>query len=374
MVQPRKEGSSIMVDNKVTEQVKETDIAEEKRKYKKLIARRALFLTFSLVLLFIVIGLAIVIGSANFMSFSDAYAAIFAKFFPSWFHVESRVDTVVWVLRLPRILLAVIAGAVLAMGGCITQATLRNPIATPYTLGVSAGAGLGAAIAIILGMGFVGGEFLIIGNAFVFSLIPFFVILLLVKRKRGSPETMILAGIAMVYIFNACTTILQYFAADNALSSTVFWIVGDLSTAAWWQLPYVLTVLILSMIVNVKLSWDLNIMKMGDDTAKSLGVEVDRTRKIALITACLSTATVVSFTGPIGFICLVAPHICRAVIGGDERYLVVSSAVFGSILLLVADIVARQLIPTNVLPVGAITAFLGGPMLLYLLIRRKSNR
>jgi iron complex transport system permease protein len=114
-------------------------------------------------------------------------------------------------------------------------------------------------------------------------------------------------------------------------------------------------------------------MKMGDDSAKSLGVEVNRVRTIVLITACLSTAAVVSFTGAIGFICLVAPHICRAVIGGDERFLIVSSSLFGAILLLFADIVARRLIAPVVLPVGAITAFLGGPLLLYLLIKRKKN-
>lgn len=147
---------------------------------------------------------------------------------------------------------------------------------------------------------------------------------------------------------------------------------GDLSRAAWWQLPYILGVVVLCVVINIKLSWDINLMKMGDDTAKSLGVEVDRTRKIVLITACLSTATVVSFTGAIGFICLVAPHICRAFVGGDERFLIVSSGLFGAILLLVADIVARRLIAPVILPVGAITAFLGGPLLLYLLIRRKS--
>jgi iron complex transport system permease protein len=363
-----------MVDNKqITSQSKGTNnVDEEKRKYRRLVAKRTLFLGFCVLLLFVVAGIALALGSAN-MSFLDAYTAVLARAFPNTFHVSSLADTVVWTLRLPRILLAIFAGAALAMGGCITQATLRNPIATPFTLGVSAGAGLGAAVGIILGAGLIGGEFLVIGDAFIFSLIPMLVILLLVKRKGASPETMILAGVAMVYIFSACTTILQYFADSNAVSATVFWLVGDLSRAAWWQLPYILAVLVVCTVVNVKLAWDLNLMKMGDDTAKSLGVEVDRTRKIVLITACLSTATVVSFTGAIGFICLVAPHICRAVVGGDERFLIVSSGVFGAILLLVADIVARRLIAPVVLPVGAITAFLGGPLLLYLLIRKRAS-
>jgi iron complex transport system permease protein len=335
-------------------------------------AKRGLFLAVSVVLLMVVAGVALALGSAN-MTFLDAYTAVLARAFPDVFHVSSLADNVVWNLRLPRILLAIFAGAILGMSGTTTQAILRNPIATPHTLGVSAGAGLGAAIGIILGAGFLEGEFLVIGNAFVFSLIPVAVILLLVKRRGASPETMILAGIAMVYIFSACTTILQYFAESNAVSATVFWLVGDLSRAAWWQLPYILGVLVICFLINLKLSWDLNVMLMGDDSAKSLGADVDRTRKITLILACFSTATVVSFTGAIGFICLVAPHICRAVVGGDQRFLTVSSTLFGAILLLIADIVARRMLAPVVLPVGAITAFLGGPLLLYLLTRRRTN-
>jgi iron complex transport system permease protein len=365
-----------MVDKKTIAptQIAVTDNAaeEEKKKYRRLLAKRGIFIGICIILLFIVAGVALALGSAS-ISFFDAYTAILAKVFPNWFHVSSLADTVVWTLRLPRILLAIFAGATLAMGGATTQAILRNPIATPYTLGVSAGAGLGASIGIILGTGLIGGEFVIVGNAFVFSLIPVLVILLLVKRRGASPETMILAGVAMVYIFGACTTMLQYFAESNAVSATVFWLVGDLSRAAWWQLPYLLGVLILCFAVNIRMSWDINVMKMGDDTAKSLGAEVDRTRKITLVMACLSTATVVSFTGAIGFICLVAPHICRVMVGGDQRFVIISSALFGAILLLVADIVARRLIAPIVLPVGAITAFLGGPLLLYLLIRRRKN-
>ncbi len=374
MADPQNEGSNGMVEKSMTQPTKQSDLTVEagKTKYRKMVAKRALFLGICVVLLIVVAGIALALGSAD-MTVFDAYAAVLAKAFPDWFHVSSLADTVVWNLRLPRILLGILAGAALAMGGCTMQATLRNPIATPYTLGVSAGAGLGAAVGIILNAGFLQGEFVIIGNAFVFSLIPVAVILLLVKRRGASPETMILAGIAMAYIFSACTTILQYFAESNAVSTTVFWLVGDLSHADWWQLPYLLGVLAFCTVINLKLSWDLNLMKMGDDTAKSLGVEVSRSRIILLITACISTATVVSFTGAIGFICLVAPHICRAVVGGDERFLIVSSALFGAVLLLVADIVARRLIAPVILPVGAITAFLGGPLLLYLLISRKTR-
>jgi iron complex transport system permease protein len=361
------------VDNKQVNPIstqQDAVIKAEKKKYQKVIAKRALFITLAVVVLVVIVGIALALGSAD-MTFLDAYLAVFARITPNWVHVSSLADTVVWTLRLPRILLAVFVGAVLAMGGCTTQATLRNPIATPYTLGVSAGAGLGAAIGITLGKGIIEGPYVVIGNAFVVSLIPVAVILLLVKRKGASPETMILAGVAMVYIFNACTTILQYFAEPTAANATVFWVIGDLSNAAWYQLPYVLGALVIALIVNLWLAWDINAMKMGDDTAKSLGVEVDRTRKITLVLACLSTATVIAFTGAIGFICLVAPHLCKAVVGEDQRLLIISSALVGSILLLVADIVARRVIAPVILPVGAITAFLGGPVLLYLLIKRR---
>jgi iron complex transport system permease protein len=366
-----------MVDKKqVTNKTSQDVVVDaEKTKYRKTVAKRALFIIASVVALIVIAGVALALGSAD-MSVFDAYAAVFVRFFPDWFTATPLASTVVWTLRLPRILLAIAAGAALAMGGCSTQAILRNPIATPYTMGVSAGAGLGAAIGIILGKGLLGGsssDFSIIGNAFIFSLIPVVVILLLVKRNGSSPETMILAGVAMVYIFGACTTILQYFADSNAVAATVFWLVGDLSRADWYQLPYVFGVLIFCFAVNLWLAWDINAMKMGDDTAKSLGVEVDRTRRITLILSCLSTAVVVAFTGAIGFVCLVAPHICRAFVGSDQRLLIVSSCLVGAILLLVADIVARRMIAPIVLPVGAITAFLGGPLLLYLLIRRRRS-
>lgn len=349
------------------------DVATEKQKYRKLMAKRGLFIGFCVVLLTVLVGVYMTLGSSS-VTFVEAYGAIFARFFPDWISVRSIADNVVWNLRLPRLLLGLLAGAAFAMSGSTTQATLRNPLATPFTLGVSAAAGFGAGIGIILGKGFLGGPFMTISNAFVFSLLPVLVVLLFVKRRGAAPSVMILVGIAMTYFFSACTTIMQYFAADNnsAITSTVFWAIGDLSQAAWWQLPYILGALIIGLVINLRLSGDLNIMKMGDDTAKSLGVEVNRVRIISMVTACLTTAAVVSFTGPIGFICLLAPHICRAIIGSDERYLVIASSLFGAILLLLADILARQLLPPLVIPVGAVTAFIGAPLLLYLLLRRKN--
>jgi len=344
------------------------DVADEKKKYRKLMTKRSIFIGFCVVLLIIFVGVSLALGSSS-LTFTEAYAAIFAKFFPNWFNVSSLADNVVWTLRLPRILLGLLAGAALAMSGSTTQAILRNPLATPFTLGISTAAVFGASMGLILGTGFGDGTLMIIVNSFVCSLIPVFVVLLFAKRYGASPLLIILAGIAISAFFSACTTILQYFGEANAVASTVYWSIGDLSRAAWWQLPYLLATFIICLAINLRFSRDLNIMKMGDDTAKGLGVEVNRVRIITMVVACLSTATVVCFTGVIGFICLLAPHICRAIIGGDERYLIVASSIFGAVLLLAADLLARRLIAPLVIPVGAITAFLGAPLLLYLLYR-----
>jgi len=342
-----------------------------KEVFSKVVARRILFLISCSIAIFILVGLSLSLGSAQ-ISFLEAYTAIFAKLFPAHFGVSDLAATVVWHLRLPRTIMAVLAGASFGMGGCIIMAITRNPLATPYTIGVSAGAGFGAAIAIILGKGLLVGPLLTVGNAFVFSLFPAIVVLLLSRRSGTTPTTIILSGIAMSYIFSAGNTLLQFFAEAEAVRATVFWLVGDLSRADWWQIPYALAILLISTIVSMRFAWDLNIMKTDDDTAKGLGVEVEKVRRISLGIACLSTATIVSFTGAIGFVCLLSPHISRMFVGEDERYLIPASGLFGAALLLVSDIVARRAVAPIMLPVGAITALLGGPMLLYLLQRGRS--
>lgn len=372
MAYPQQESGNDMVDKNGLTPQKAINASgfEEKAQHRKLLARRFSFSAICIFSLFILAGVSLSLGSAQ-ISFIEAYVAVFNRLIPGSFEVSALADTVVWHLRLPRTLMAVLAGAVLAMAGCVTMTLLRNLLATPYTLGVSASAGFGAAIALIFGKGLLIGNMLIVGNAFIFSLVPALIILILSKRPNITPETLILSGVAITYIFSACNTLLQFFAEAEAVRATVFWLVGDLSRAAGWQIPYTLGVLVLSLIINMRLAWDLNIMRMGDDQAKALGVEVDRVRRILLAISCLSTSTVVSFTGAIGFICLLAPHICRIIIGGDMRYLIPISSLFGANLLLIADIIARRAAAPVMLPVGAITALLGGPLLIYLIINKE---
>jgi len=350
----------------------ETKSTEIKAEYKKFIGRKILFILFSIALIFIIAGVAATLGSAD-ISFLETYSTILHKFFPDYFDTRWLADVCVWNLRLPRILMGVLAGIGLAIAGTVMQGILRNPLASPFTLGISAGAGFGAAVAILLGAGVIAGEYLIIGNAFLFSLIPTFIILGLTRYKRATPETMILAGIAILYIFSAATTLLMYFSEAEAVKEAYFWMVGSLGRASWGDLVPITVVLACCLIPLMWKSWDLNVMGAGDETAKSLGINVERTRILVLLLASLMTAAIVCFTGTIGFIGLVAPHMCLMVIGGDNRFLIPASGLFGGALLLGADTIARTIIAPVILPVGVITAFMGGPLFLYLIMRKKKE-
>ena len=363
-----------------SEAVKTVEIIEE---YRRFIGRKVAFIISCVVLIFILAGVSATLGSYP-ITVTEVYSIIFRCLFQS---PETTKEVIVWDLRLPRILMGILAGTGLAIAGTIMQAILRNPLASPFTLGISAGAGFGAALAILLGAGLVGGKYLIIGNAFIFALIPTFVIIGLTRFRRATPETMILAGIALLYIFSAATTLLMYFGEAEAVKEAYFWMVGSLGKSSWEQLIFQLkldsasiimpgavpAVLIVCIIPLMLKSWDLNVMSAGDETAKSLGVNVEQTRIFVLILASLMTAAIVSFTGTIGFVGLVAPHMCRIVIGADNRFLIPASGLLGGALLLAADTAARTIMAPVILPVGVLTAFMGGPLFLYLILRRRKE-
>ena len=349
-----------------------TKKAEIKEQYKKFIGRKVLFILFCIILIFIIAGVAATLGSYH-ITVMEVYSIIWHGLFQN---AETTKEIVVWNLRLPRILMGILAGIGLGIAGAMMQGILRNPLASPFTLGIASGAGFGAALAILLGAGIIAGgsgQYLIIGNAFVFSLIPTFVILGLTRYKRATPETMILSGIAMLYICSAATTLLMYFAESEAVKAAYFWMVGSLGKASWDAILPVFILLAGCVPFLMWKSWDINVMGAGDETAKSLGVNVERSRIIILVIASLMSAGIICFTGTIGFIGLVAPHMCRMVIGGDNRFLIPASGLFGAALLLAADTIARTIIAPVILPVGVITAFMGGPLFLYLIMRKRKE-
>ena len=341
-----------------------------KEQYQKFIGRKVTFILILIPILFVLAGLAASLGSAN-ISMWDAYSAFLHRFFPDYFASSRLAEICVWKLRLPRILMGIAAGIGLGVAGCVMQGVLRNPLASPYTLGIASGAGFGASLAILAGAGFVGGQYLVIGNAFVFALVVSFIILGLSSRRGATPETMILAGIAMMYLFTAMTMTLQYFAEAEAVKGAIFWMVGSLGRASWQKLSIATIVVACCVPLLILKSWDLNVMGAGDEAAKSLGVRVGRTRIITMVLASLLVAGIVCFTGTIGFVGLVAPHVCRMVIGGDNRFLIPTSGLVGAVMLVAADTAARTIMAPVILPVGVMTAYLGVPLFIYLIMRRR---
>ena len=344
-----------------------TKSEEIRAEYKKFIGRKVLFILVSFVLIVAIAGIAATLGSYQ-IEVTEVYTILWHGLFHD---PETTEELVVWNLRLPSIVMGILAGIGLAIAGTTMQGVVRNPLASPYTLGIASAAGFGAALAIILGAGFVAGKYLIIANAFLFALCSSFIIYGLSRVKGATPETMILAGIALMYLFSAMTGVLQYFGEEKAVAEVVFWMFGSLGRASWDNLPFVFVILAVCVPLLMLKSWVLNTLGAGDESAKSLGVNVDLTRVICFILASFITAGVISFTGTIGFIGLVSPHICRMVIGGDNRYLIPASGLFGAVILLSADTVARRVIAPTILPVGLVTSFLGVPLFLYLILRRR---
>jgi iron complex transport system permease protein len=250
------------------------------------------------------------------------------------------------------------------------QGVLRNPLASPFTLGISAAAAFGASLVIVFG---IGGDLAIIIAAFAFTLLAAFGIYSLSRYRGISPESMILAGIILMYLFTAMTSFLQYTGTMDQLQEVVFWTFGSLQRTTWAKLALVTLVICICLPYIMLRSWDLNAMGQGDQVAKSMGVDVNRTRTRLMLLASLITAVIICFTGVIGFIGLVAPHITRLAIGGDNRFLLPASGLVGGALLLTADSLARTILAPSIIPVGIMTAFIGIPFFLYLFLRQKEG-
>lgn len=282
---------------------------------------------------------------------------------------------IIWNVRLPRILAAIIAGSGLALAGCAMQNVLKNPMASPSTLGVSNAAVFGVNLAIIVLQACdaqnAHNPYLVTTCAFTFAIASTLLILMLSLRQGLTPEIVVLAGVALGSLFAAGTTILQFFAVDTQLSSAVFWTFGDLGRATLPENAMMATVVLTALVFFYAKRWSFNALATSEELARSLGVRTERLRVLALLLASLVCAVCVAFLGIIGFVGLVAPQLVRRFTGNDYRFLLPGSALGGAIMLLVADIIARALLTGTTLPVGAITSLFGGPMFLWILLKRK---
>ncbi len=331
------------------------------KKYKGLSGKKFSFIILLLVVLFFISLIALSQGASS-LGFKDSFIALFKH--------TGLAHAIIWKLRLPRIVMAMLVGCGLAIAGTIFQAILKNPLASPYTLGIASSAGFGAVTAIIFGGSF-HSEYLIAGTAFFFALLSSFLILGIAKFRGSSPETMILAGIAIMFFFSSLSSLFQYMGTLEKVHEIVFWFFGSLSKIGWKEIGIVSLMVFLTIPVLLRWSWDFNLLAAGDDSAKALGVNVTKIRMFGIIFASLITAASISFTGVIGFIGLVAPHIARMVVGGDHWFLVPASGLIGTILVLAADTLGRTLWAPQVIPIGIVTSFIGVPFFFYLLIKRK---
>ncbi len=299
-------------------------------------------------------------------------------------HGSKQASIIIFNYRLPRVVTAIVAGIGLASAGCVMQCILHNPLASASTLGIAQGAAFGASFAIIvLGAGTqyqtlesvsFSNPYLVSICAFGGSLLSTFVILGLSHIKKVTPESMVLSGVALGALFAGATTLLQYFAEDVKVAAVVFWTFGDLGRAGWNEVIIMAGLVLLALLFFAFNRWNFNALLSGEETAKGLGVNVTRLLLLSMLVSSLTASIIVSFVGIINFIGLIAPHIVRPLVGNDYRFLLPATALVGSVLLLASDIAARLVLAPIILPIGAITSFLGAPMFIYLVYKGVGKR
>ncbi len=277
---------------------------------------------------------------------------------------------------MPGVIMALVAGAGLALAGTVMQSMMENPLADAYTTGISSGACLGAVVAIIMGYSYstvVAGAGIVI-NAFIGSLVPAVIIILMIRYVGNSPSTIILIGTALTFFFNSMVTLIMMTSSAESLQDAYIWQVGSVTNASWSDMPLMIVMCIASAVLVQISSSKLNIMALGEKSAKSLGLDVVQFRMLCIILTSVLIASIISFTGVIGFIGLVAPHITRFLVGGDNRFVVPGSIIMGSTILVVADLISPMLMTFGNIPLGVVMSFIGAPVFLYLIIRRRSER
>ena len=277
---------------------------------------------------------------------------------------------------MPGVIMALVAGAGLALAGTVMQSIMENPLADAYTTGISSGACLGAVVAIIVGFSYstvISGAGIVI-NAFIGSLIPAIIVILMVRYIGNSPSTIILIGTALTFFFNSLVTLIMITASAESLQDAYIWQVGSVTNASWSDMPLMIVMTVASAILVQLSSNKLNIMALGEKSAKSLGLDVVEFRMLCIILASVLIASIISFTGIIGFIGLVAPHITRFLVGGDNKFVVPGSIIMGSTVLVLADLASRMLATFGNIPLGVVMSFIGAPVFLYLIVRKKSHK
>ena len=282
------------------------------------------------------------------------------------------LEVILWQLRLPVALMAVLVGASLALAGAEMQTVLANPLAEPFTLGVSNAAALGAALAIVAGLGssWLPANWIVAGNAFLFAVGSLLLIQLLARVSDAGTETLVLFGIALGFTASAVLWLVQYMASQDALQQIVFWSMGSLARADWTVLPIAAAVLCVVASFSFAAAWKLTALRLGEERATSFGLDTRRLRLLALLRASLLAAISVAFVGVIGFVGLVAPHVARMLVGEDHRFFLPTSLLTGALVVSAASIATKLVVPGLMIPIGIVTALVGLPGFVWLILRR----
>lgn len=280
-------------------------------------------------------------------------------------------EAIVWQVRLPYAIMAVLVGSALSLAGAEMQTILNNPLASPFTLGVSSAASFGASLAIVLGVGIPGitGDWLAPINAFVFAFGSVLLLQAMTKAKGAGTETLVLFGIAMVFAFNALVALVQFVSSQEALQQLVFWTMGSLTRTTWPTLAVLAAVIAIVAPFSLAGSRAMTALRLGEDRARSFGIDVVRLRFLSLLRVSLLAATAVAFVGAIGFVGLVGPHIARLLLGEDHRFLLPASLLSGAMIMSLASAASKILVDGVAMPVGVVTAMIGVPVFVFLIFR-----
>ena len=337
--------------------------------YRALVRRKRWLLLGFLVLTTLSLVLDLALGPVGY----SVKEVVQAVLWPDSVPLQLRV--VVWDIRLPTALMALAVGAALSVAGAQMQTTLNNPLASPFTLGISAAASFGAALGLALGVAlfpsFAG--YMVPVNAFVMAMLSAGLIHLLSVKRGVTTETMVLLGIALVFTFNALLALVQYFATEQAVAAVVFWTMGSLTKATWPKLGVICLVILITLPIFARRAWAMTALRLGDEKAASFGVNVRKLRLQTLIMVSLLAAFPVAFVGTIGFIGLVGPHIARMLIGEDQRFFLPASLLTGALILSASSVVSKTLIPGAIFPIGVVTSLIGVPFFISLILGGRKN-
>ena len=349
--------------------------------------KRIRFITVMSVLAVVFSFVAICVG-AVMVAPQDVLTSIGHTLFPSLISGPSRVtEIIVMKISIPRVLLALLTGCTLGIAGCIMQSTLRNPLVSPFTLGVSSAASFGAALTILLGpmlfgafyyasIDFIGisiqmQHVTMVLFAFAFGMISILLVLFMGKSRNQSKSILILAGVVIGYIFQAGITAMKYLSDDATLREITVWLMGGMWGASWKCIFVLLPIVVITTIYFVRLSPKFDAISGGDEVAKTLGVDVKKLRTRSLVIVTLTTSACIAFTGVIGFIGLMAPHLTRMIIGNKQQYLIPGSALMGAVILVLSDMVSRLIIAPAEMPVGILMYVIGGVFFIYMITNRR---